>query len=220
MSENTVNTESLTAISDTRDDESRQKKVEKILVTPDRNFEPKVREHSCDVLLIGGGVAGCGAAVGAKEAGAQVIVAEKYNIYSSGDAGTGEDHFLAILGTEDWDTSEEFYRTNLKGNTDIPGERNELIRKFAYELPEMTKRYEKMGMKFKDRKTGKYFRVEAFGEGHPYTVQFDGSNFKRLIASNVMSNKIPVINRLMITKILVDETANRVIGAVGFNSGD
>ena len=220
MSENGVNTESLTAISDTRDEESRKKKVEKILTVPDPNFTPTVQEHSCDVLVIGGGVAGCGAAMGAKEAGAQVIVAEKYNIYSSGDAGTGEDHFLAILGTEDWDTPEEFYRTYLGGNRDIPGENKELIRKFAYELPEMTKRYEKMGMKFKNPKTGKYFRVEAFGEGHPYTVQFDGTNFKRLIASNVVSSKIPVINRLMITKILVDETTNRVVGAVGVNSGD
>lgn len=220
MSGSGVNTESLTAFSDTRDEESRKKKVEKTLAVPDSNFEPTIQEHSCDVLVIGGGVAGCGAAVGAREVGAQVIVAEKYNIYSSGDAGTGEDHFLAILGTDEWDTSEEFFRTYLKGNRDIPGENKELIRRFAYELPEVTRRYEKMGMKFKDQKTGKYFRVEAFGEGHPYTIQFDGSNFKRLIASNVMSNKIPVLNRLMITKIFVDETQNKVIGAVGVNTSD
>jgi adenylylsulfate reductase, subunit A len=220
--EDRVSTESLTAFTE-RDSQSTSrgtKKKEKILVTPAPDFEPIVHEHTCDVLVIGGGVAGCAAAVGAKEAGAQVIVAEKYNIYSSGDAGTGEDHFLAILGTDDWDTPDEFFRTYLKGNRDIPGESRELIRKFAYELPDVTKRYEKMGMKFKDQKTGRYFRVEAFGEGHPYTVQFDGSNFKRVIASNVVDNKIPVINRLMITKIFLDENGKKVIGATGVHTGD
>lgn len=214
-----MSTESLTSFNENHNDGAR-KREEKILAVPGRNFEPALHEHSCDVLVIGGGVAGCAAAVGAKEAGAQVIVAEKFNIYSSGDAGTGEDHFLAILGTDDWDTSEEFFRNYLKGNRDIPGENRELIRKFAYELPDMTKRYEKMGMKFKDQKTGKYFRVEAFGEGHPYTVQFDGSNFKRVIASNVASNKIPVFNRLMVTKIFVDGSSNRVIGAAGVSTAD
>jgi adenylylsulfate reductase subunit A len=219
MSEDKVDTESLTSFDKRTPSESRRQK-EKILSTPDSSFEPFVEEHSCDVLVIGGGVAGCAAAVGAKETGADVIVAEKFNVYSSGDAGTGEDHFLAILGTEDWDTSEEFYNTYLKGSRDIPGESRALIKRFAVELPGVTKRYEKMGMKFKDQKTGKYFRVEAFGEGHPYTVQFDGSNFKRVIASNVVDNKIPVLNRLMITKIFVDEKENKVVGAAGISTSD
>jgi adenylylsulfate reductase subunit A len=217
-----ISTESLTAFT-TRGSSlegAGGKKAEKILVNPSPDFEPVVYDHTCDVLVIGGGVAGCAAAVGAQEAGVQVIIAEKYNIYSSGDAGTGEDHFLAILGTEDWDTSEEFFRTYLEGNRDIPGESRELIKRFAYELPEVTKRYERMGMKFKDRKTGKYFRVEAFGEGHPYTVQFDGSNFKRVIASNVVDNKIPVLNRLMITRIFLDESQGKVVGAAGVHTGD
>ncbi|MDH2901673.1 MAG: FAD-binding protein [archaeon] len=221
IGEDKVSTESLTAFTKRgTEDSARGKKSEKVLVTPASDFEPTVHEHACDVLVIGGGVAGCAAAVAAKETGAQVIVAEKYNIYSSGDAGTGEDHFLAILGTDDWDTPEEFFRTYLKGNRDIPGESRELIRKFAYELPEVTKRYEKMGMKFKDQKTGRYFRVEAFGEGHAYTVQFDGSNFKRVIASNVVDNKIPIINRLMITKIFLDENGKKVVGAAGIQTVD
>ncbi|MGI0079782.1 MAG: FAD-binding protein [Nitrososphaerales archaeon] len=182
------------------------------------NSEPIVHEHESDVLVIGGGVAGCLAAVGAKEAGADVIVAEKYNIYSSGDAGTGEDHFLAILGTEEWDGPDEFYRTYLSGNRDIPNESKELIKRFSYELPEITKRFEKMGMPFKDEKTGKYYRVEAFGEGHPYTIQFDGSTFKRVIASHVIDQKIPVLNRIMITTIFVEK--GQVVGAAGFHTGD
>ncbi|MDG6995990.1 MAG: FAD-binding protein [Nitrososphaerota archaeon] len=195
-----------------------QEKGEKTLVVLESNFEPKVVEHETDVLVIGGGVAGCFAALGAKEAGAHVMVAEKYNIYSSGDAGTGEDHFLGILGVEDWDNPEEFYKTYISGNKDNPIEDRNLIRKFADELPAITKRFERMGMPFRDVKSGKYYRIKAFGEGHPYTIQFDGSNFKRIIASSVTDHNIPILNRVMITSIFVKN--NQVIGATGLDSSN
>lgn len=217
MSDEKVSIDSLTAYSKTSENTSK-KKTEKVLIAPSADFVPQVYEYTSDVLIVGGGVAGCAAAVSAKETGANVIVVEKHNIYSSGDAGTGEDHFLAVLGTADWDTAEEFYRSYLNGNRDFPGESKELIRRFAYELPEVTKRYEKMGMKFKDQNTQQYYRVEAFGEGHPYTVQFDGSNFKRVIASDVVNHKIPVLNRVMITNIFVKD--NEIIGATGISSKD
>jgi adenylylsulfate reductase subunit A len=198
--------------------ETRRSKPEKILVPADPFKEPEIREFKTDVLVVGGGVAGCLAAIAAKEAGVEVLVVEKYNVYSSGDAGTGEDHFLAILGTEDWDNPEEFIRAYIAGGRDLPNENRELIRKFAYKLPEITRRLEKMGMPFRDEKTGKYYRVEAFGEGHPYTIQFDGSKFKRIIASSVVDHRIPVINRVMVTTLFTN--SGRVAGAAGMHIGD
>ena len=52
---------------------------------------------STDVLVIGGGLAGANAAMGAAEKGATVVVADKANINRSGDIGGGVDHFLAFL---------------------------------------------------------------------------------------------------------------------------
>jgi succinate dehydrogenase/fumarate reductase flavoprotein subunit len=45
-----------------------------------------------DVLIIGGGLAGCMAAIKAAESGVEVTIAEKANTLSSGCAGTGIDH--------------------------------------------------------------------------------------------------------------------------------
>lgn len=209
-----MSTESLTSFSN-------QKKPEKSLTQPPDNFVPSVEHHKCDVLVIGGGSAGCFVAIGAKEAGAEVIVAEKYNIYSSGDSGTGEDHFLAcgLEPDKEWDNPEEFYRCFVKGNRTILNESKEMIWRFAQELPALTKRLEKMGMPFKDKKTGKYYRVQALGELHPYTVQFDGSMFKRIIGREVVDHKIPVLNHLMITRVLLDKNG-RVAGATGFHTGN
>ena len=46
-------------------------------------------ELSADVLVVGGGLAGTNAAMGAAEKGASVIVADKSNIDRSGDIGGG-----------------------------------------------------------------------------------------------------------------------------------
>ena len=59
----------------------------------------------CDVLIVGGGLAGCNAAIAAAEKGAKVVVADKGKIERSGDIGGGVDHFLAFLNNgEAWDT--------------------------------------------------------------------------------------------------------------------
>ncbi|HUY03219.1 MAG TPA: FAD-dependent oxidoreductase, partial [Rhodocyclaceae bacterium] len=52
-----------------------------------------------DVLVIGGGLAGTNAAMGAAEAGASVVVMDKGKIERSGDIGGGVDHFMAYLST-------------------------------------------------------------------------------------------------------------------------
>jgi succinate dehydrogenase/fumarate reductase flavoprotein subunit len=49
---------------------------------------------STDVLIVGGGLAGTNAAMGASQKGASVVVADKGNINRSGDIGGGVDHFL------------------------------------------------------------------------------------------------------------------------------
>ncbi|MBW1802269.1 MAG: FAD-binding protein, partial [Deltaproteobacteria bacterium] len=46
----------------------------------------------CDVLCVGGGVAGMMSAIRASETGARVIVAEKSNTMRSGGGGMGVDH--------------------------------------------------------------------------------------------------------------------------------
>ena len=59
-----------------------------------------------DVLIIGGGVAGCLAAIGAAEAGAECVICEKGGIIErSGSIAGGVDHFFAVLEMgEEWDT--------------------------------------------------------------------------------------------------------------------
>ena len=51
----------------------------------------------CDVLCVGGGIAGLMAAIRAAELGAEVIVAEKGNARYSGCGRSGNDHFETYI---------------------------------------------------------------------------------------------------------------------------
>jgi succinate dehydrogenase/fumarate reductase flavoprotein subunit len=56
-----------------------------------------VRRIEADILILGSGAAGCGAAIGAKKCGARAVLVDKGKIESSGCLGGGNDHFMAVL---------------------------------------------------------------------------------------------------------------------------
>ena len=51
------------------------------------------KEYKCDILVLGGGVAGCWAAISAKAKGADVILVEKGATIRSGASGSACDHW-------------------------------------------------------------------------------------------------------------------------------
>ena len=50
-----------------------------------------------DVLVIGSGASGCGAALGARDQGLDVVLMDKGKLESSGCIGGGNDHYMAVL---------------------------------------------------------------------------------------------------------------------------
>ena len=60
---------------------------------PYKNEIGQEEEVSCDVLVLGGGLAGCYAAIAAARKGKKVIVVEKGATERSGAAGSGFDHW-------------------------------------------------------------------------------------------------------------------------------
>ena len=75
-----------------------------------------------DVLVIGSGASGCGAALGAREQGLRVLLMDKGKLESSGCIGGGNDHYMAVLDEEGvaHDAAEDlikFYAKPLNGWT-------------------------------------------------------------------------------------------------------
>jgi succinate dehydrogenase/fumarate reductase flavoprotein subunit len=107
-----------------------------------KTADERIQTIETDVVIVGGGVAGCLAAVGAADIGARTVVCEKGGIIErSGSVGPGVGHFIAILeeGPE-WDTPEYLLRhvpALTEGVTDL-----DVAARMVYGLKDMVHRLE------------------------------------------------------------------------------
>ena len=166
----------------------------------------KIQTIETDIVIIGGGVAGCLAALGAAEVGARTVICEKGGIIErSGSVAAGVDHYIAILeeGPE-WDTPEYLLRhipAVTEGVTDI-----EAAGRLVYGLKPMVGYLEDLGIDFHDpdHDDVPYYRHRAFGLPGEYHINFDGHNFKRAIGHAVRKTRAKVLERVMVSEILME----------------
>lgn len=168
-----------------------------------------------DLLVVGGGVAGTMAAIPALEAGLKVIVCEKGKVLDHcGSIGCGVDHYLTVMDTgPEWDTP-EFLIRHVPELTDYIVDMA-VAGRVIREMPRIFRRLESFGIDFKDRKTGDYYRLRSFGLPGTYHINFDGTDFKKLIGERVRKGKATVLMRTMVVQLLVKD--NRAHGAIAFN---
>lgn len=175
-------------------------------------------EHvKTDLLIVGGGVAGLNAALTAAEAGLKIVITDKACIERSGNIAGGVDHFLAYLETgPEWDTRDaylEFTARSNRGATDLS-----IVEKvYCEELRPAIERFEKVGCPLY-RPDGTYFRTQSYGQPGPYWINFNGKRLKPLLAKAVRKAGCKVLNRVVVTDLLVNDGA--VVGAVGFHMRD
>ena len=68
-----------------------------------------------ELLILGTGAAGCGAALAARQAGIRTLMVDKGKLESSGCLGGGNDHFIAVLNTDEpQDTIDDLVKAYLK----------------------------------------------------------------------------------------------------------
>ncbi len=169
---------------------------------------------SCDVLVIGGGLAGTNAALAAAENGASVIIAEKSCLERSGDVGGGVDHFLAYLDTgEDWDTQDAFLR--YVERTGQGSAQLDIIEQvYCSELPAALERMERIGVSLR-MADGSYYRTKGMGQPGAYYINFKGKTLKPCLARAVRQAGCQVLDRVMMLSLL--QYDGEVWGGIGLH---
>ena len=160
-----------------------------------------------DVLIIGGGTAGCYAALTIREkSDASIIIAEKANIKRSGCLAAGVNAINAYI--VEGRKPEDYVEYAKKDADDIV--REDLLLTMSERLNEVTAKMEKLGLVIlKDENV----RYVARGNRN---IKINGENIKPILADAVNSlENVIVINRLNITDYIVKD--NTILGAVGFN---
>lgn len=168
-----------------------------------------------DVLVVGGGLGGCMAALHAHREGANVLIVEKADVRRSGGAGTGNDHFggIVIPGHSKW-SAEDLVRDHTELAFGFVNQ--DLVYAMAAEGFDRVKDLEKMGIEFYKR-DGEYY---LFPQLHKVrsALYMGGRDIKPKLAKELQRQKIPVWSRIMLVDLLVRN--NQVVGAIGMNTRD
>jgi adenylylsulfate reductase, subunit A len=167
-------------------------------------------EHECDLLIIGGGAAGCVAAVEAREKAPDlsVIVLEKAHVYRSGCLAAGISALNAYL--HQGETPESFLRFVIRDTAGIV--RDDLTLTMAAELNEQVRRVESWGLPIpKDERD----RPLQRGRG---SIKIFGERIKPILGKQAESSGATILNRINATGLAVQD--GRVVGAYGFSTRD
>jgi len=188
----------------------------------------KVTEVSCDVLVLGGGIAGGWAAIGAAREGAKIVLVDKGAVISSGAGGAGVDHWQNTPSNPACKFSpEEFTAILLDLNN---GDRNALTTYIkSRESYEVLLEAEKLGMKVRDSEDvfkGAPFRDEAtklcfaYDYNAKYTIRVWGSRHKPLIYDECKRLGVTMFERTFVTSLLNErgKQGAAVVGATAFNT--
>lgn len=166
----------------------------------------KTEKISTDVLIIGGGTAGCYAALTISEnSDKKVLICEKAHIKRSGCLAAGVNALNAYIveGRKPQDYV-EYAKKDADGIV-----REDLLLTMSEKLNEVTDRLEKLGLVILKDKNGKYVT-----RGNR-NLKINGENIKPILADAVEKAKnVTVLNRVNIFDYSVKD--NKINGAFGF----
>lgn len=168
----------------------------------------KIERINADVLIIGGGTAGCYAALTLADRNPElrVVIAEKANIRRSGCLAAGVNALNAYITKGH--TPQFYVDYALKDAHGIA--REDLLLTMSENLNEVTAKMEQLGLVILKDENGEYV-----SRGNR-NIKINGENFKPLLADAV--RKLPnvsVYNNINIVDLLRDEKSGRVTGAFG-----
>lgn len=169
-------------------------------------IQPVINRIDTDILIIGGGAAGCAAAIEARENDpqARIIIMEKAQIERSGCLSSGINAINAYI-TEN-QTPETYLQYVKKDSHGLI--RDDLVYSIAREVNKATARVESWGLPIM-REKGKPLQKG------PRSIRIKGESIKPILARKVKDSRITVLNRVTATNYMLHQ--RRVTGAYGFN---
>lgn len=163
-----------------------------------------------DILIIGGGTAGCYATLTVREhSDYSIIIAEKANIKRSGclAAGVNAINAYIVKGRKPEDYV-DYCRKDADGIV-----REDLLLSMSQGLNRVTDKLEKLGLVILKDENGEYV---ARGNRN---IKINGENMKPLLAKAVEElDNCQILNRVNITDYIVEN--NQILGAFGFSIED
>jgi len=161
-----------------------------------------------DILVIGGGIAGCFAAIKAKEEGADVTLVDKGSVGRSGQTPFATD-FLVFNPEWGHDFDEWMDQVNRLGEHLNNREWSEITFRESYA------RYQDLlswGIEFQNDENGVPYRTAVPG-GVTEFINMEDRNWAKLMRQQAKKVGVNIVDRVMIAELMKHD--NRIAGAVG-----
>ncbi len=188
----------------------------------------KVQEVTSDILILGGGIAGCWAAIAAAQKGVRVALVEKGATIRSGAGGSGCDHWeSAATNPCSRISPEELTKAMIKAHYGFNNgishyiecregyDRLLELEKFGGKIRDTEDEFQ--GAEFRDEKTKFLF---AYDYENKFTLRVWGTTFKPALANECRRLGVSVFDRVMATSLLSKEGEQgaKIVGATGVSS--
>ena len=194
---------------------------------PYQNEIGQEEEASCDVLVLGGGLAGCYAAIAAARKGKKVIVVEKGATERSGAAGSGFDHWESACTNpcslvtakeiaEAYVEEQDYYSNGIAHYIECREGYDRLLDMESFGGKVRDTGDEFKGAEFRDEETRLMF---AYDYKNRFTLRVWGSTFKPALFQELKRLGVRVYDRTEATALLTktENGKKRGIGAMGMN---
>ena len=187
----------------------------------------EANEVATDVLVLGGGIAGCHAAINAARKGVKVTIVEKGGLRRSGQGGAGVDHWQAACTNPCSKVSPEEY-TRAIMDSFAGYDCGPLRYVQCQESWDALLDCEQMGVQIRDvhdEFEGAAFRDDqtklmfAYDYENRHTLRVHGHNMKPCLYKEVKRLGVQICDRVMATSLLTEggKQGTRVVGATGIN---
>lgn len=198
--------------------------------------EPNVKTHELDILIVGGGMGCCGAALEAArwgdKHGLKMLLCDKAALERSGAVAQGLSAINTYLGDNTADDYVRMVRTDLMGIV-----REDLIFDVGRHVDDSVLLFEDWGLPIwiKDKDGHNLNGEQAKAKGMSlrkgdkpvrsgrWQIMINGESYKCIVAEAAKNalGQDRIMERMFIVKLLLDaEQPNRVAGAVGFSVRD
>lgn len=181
--------------------------------------DPNTEVVETDVLVLGGGIAGCIAAIRAKEFGVDVVLVDRGSIGRSGlsPCMSGTLNYFD-LETDDFDA---WFREFVEAGEWVNDQ--ECLESIFKESTELIGDLETWGAVFQKNDQGKFVRAAGAGMIHSRNIFmiYGGLQLMLAVRGEVLRRGVRVVERVMSTDLLASDgkelTNGKIVGAVGFN---
>jgi len=185
-----------------------------------RNVE--IQEHSCNICVVGGGLAGCMAAIRATELNDQVILVDKSNPERSGCAGTGLDHiwgYFPEVQEREGVSLEQMVEDHID-NVAQGLVNRKMLHYIAATSYDRIMDLERFGAKirFDDSTLPGKLRLQYQMHACRNTLHFEGRDIKRILTRAVRKSGARILDRVMVTELLTEN--GEIAGVVGYGTRD